>query len=133
MKRANSFGKDERSEFLAGEEQNKGSYQSGQMGQTVNLLAYAFGGSNPSLPTKKNRVPVGVAGSRMPSEDGARERMTLIRYVFAEVAQLIEHQPSKLRVASLSLVFRSNAQQRVIRTPPFSDDGEFVSLACSAK
>ncbi len=27
---------------------------------------------------------------------------------FAEVAQLIEHQPSKLRVASLSLVFRSN-------------------------
>ena len=39
-----------------------GKYQSGQMGQTVNLLAYAFGGSNPSLPTK-----------------------------FAEVAQLIEH------------------------------------------
>ena len=31
----------------------KGSYQSGQMGQTVNLLAYAFGGSNPSLPTRK--------------------------------------------------------------------------------
>ena len=54
VKRANSFGKDERSEFLAGEEQNKGSYQSGQMGQTVNLLAYAFGGSNPSLPTKKS-------------------------------------------------------------------------------
>ncbi len=30
---------------------NKGKYQSGQMGQTVNLLAFAFGGSNPSLPT----------------------------------------------------------------------------------
>ena len=29
------------------------------MGQTVNLLAYAFGGSNPSLPT--NDEPVGVA------------------------------------------------------------------------
>ena len=28
-----------------------GEYQSGQMGQTVNLLAYAFGGSNPSPPT----------------------------------------------------------------------------------
>ena len=54
VKRANSSGKDERSEFLTGEEQNKGSYQSGQMGQTVNLLAYAFGGSNPSLPTKKS-------------------------------------------------------------------------------
>jgi hypothetical protein len=30
---------------------NKGVYQSGQMGQTVNLLAYAYGGSNPSAPT----------------------------------------------------------------------------------
>ena len=30
---------------------HKGEYQSGQMGQTVNLLAYAFGGSNPSSPT----------------------------------------------------------------------------------
>ena len=39
-----------------------GKYQSGQMGQTVNLLVYTFGGSNPSLPTK-----------------------------IAEVAQLIEH------------------------------------------
>ena len=62
-----------------------GKYQSGQMGQTVNLLAYAFGGSNPSLPT---------------SSASLNE--------IAEVAQLIEHQPSKLRVASLSLVFRSN-------------------------
>ncbi len=51
------------------------------MGQTVNLLAFAFGGSNPSAPT--------------------------IIFSYAEVAQLIEHQPSKLRVASLSLVFRS--------------------------
>ncbi len=30
----------------------KGKYQSGQMGQTVNLLSFDFGGSNPSLPTK---------------------------------------------------------------------------------
>ena len=29
-----------------------GEYQSGQMGQTVNLLVYTFGGSNPSSPTK---------------------------------------------------------------------------------
>ena len=28
-----------------------GRYQSGQLGQTVNLLAYAFVGSNPALPT----------------------------------------------------------------------------------
>ena len=57
----------------------KGEFQSGQMGQTVNLLAHAFGGSNPSSPTQGT----------------------------AEVAQSIEHQPSKLRVAGLSPVFRS--------------------------
>ena len=34
----------------------QGKYQSGQMGQTVNLLAFAFGGSNPSLPTKTAEV-----------------------------------------------------------------------------
>ena len=32
---------------------NLGRYQSGQMGQTVNLLVFTFGGSNPSLPTRK--------------------------------------------------------------------------------
>ena len=49
------------------------------MGQTVNLLRHRFGGSNPSLPTMN----------------------------VAEVAQSIEHQPSKLRAAGLSPVFRS--------------------------
>ena len=49
------------------------------MGQTVNLLVVTFGGSNPSSPTQWT----------------------------AEVAQSIEHQPSKLRVAGLSPVFRS--------------------------
>ena len=63
----------------------RGEYQSGQMGQTVNLLVYTFGGSNPSSPTK-----------------------------LAEVAQLIEHQPSKLRVASLSLVFRSKSMKEFL-------------------
>ncbi len=33
-------------------ERSTGGYQSGQMGQTVNLLALAFGGSNPSPPTQ---------------------------------------------------------------------------------
>ena len=51
-----------------------GSYQSGQMGLTVTQLAFAFGGSNPSLPTrmKQRRESVGSFG-------------------LAEVAQLIEH------------------------------------------
>ena len=52
------------------------------MGQTVNLLSFDFGGSNPSAPTRE---------------------------IFAEIAQLIEHYPSKLGVAGLSPVFRSLA------------------------
>ena len=67
---------------------SQGEYQSGQMGQTVNLLAYAFGGSNPSSPTAQ--LTSGISG-----------------VAYAEVAQSIEHQPSKLRVAGLSPVFRS--------------------------
>ena len=30
----------------------EGAFQSGQMGQTVKLLSFDFGGSNPSAPTK---------------------------------------------------------------------------------
>ena len=39
-----------------GQTVNKGVFQSGQMGQTVNLLSFDFGGSNPSAPTKKARL-----------------------------------------------------------------------------
>ena len=42
-----------------------GKYQSGQMGQTVNLLSFDFGGSNPSPPTRS-------AGPSPPSDkDGS--------------------------------------------------------------
>ena len=54
------------------------------MGLTVTQIAYAYGGSNPSLPTSI--------------------------LILAKVAQLIEHQPSKLRVAGLNPVFRSDRQ-----------------------
>ena len=56
------------------------------MGQTVNLLVFTFGGSNPSSPT-------------------------LIFY--AEVAQLVEHNLAKVGVASSSLVFRSICSVRI--------------------
>ena len=58
------------------------------MGQTVNLLAYAFGGSNPSPPTTIN---------------------------LAEIAQLVEHDLAKVGVASSSLVFRSETQRTIER------------------
>ena len=40
-------------------EAEKGEYQSGQMGQTVNLLVDTFGGSNPSSPTQENALKCG--------------------------------------------------------------------------
>ena len=75
---------------------SKGEYQSGQMGQTVNLLVYTFGGSNPSSPTKARQNRSGFYFENQVFEE------------IAEVAQSVEHQPSKLRVAGSNLVFRSN-------------------------
>ena len=40
-----------------------GIFQSGQMGQTVNLLAFAFGGSNPSVPTYRILLKSFTCGS----------------------------------------------------------------------
>ena len=41
---------------IARKKRKTGEYQSGQMGQTVNLLVYTFGGSNPSSPTNSGEV-----------------------------------------------------------------------------
>ena len=57
-----------------------GRYPSGQRGQTVNLLAYAFGGSNPPLPT---------------TDPGGN-------------SSAVERQPSKLGVAGSNPVSRSS-------------------------
>ena len=67
-----------------------GRYPSGQRGQTVNLLAYAFGGSNPPLPTmmlrgnssavERQPSKLGVAGSNPVS----RSRDIEHRHGFAE-------------------------------------------------
>ena len=59
----------------------KGRFPSGQREQTVNLSALAFGGSNPPPST--------------------------IVIEYAGIAQLVEHQPSKLRVAGSNPVSRS--------------------------
>ena len=39
-----------------GHEKNMGVFPSGQWGQTVNLLLFSFGGSNPPAPTKNSSV-----------------------------------------------------------------------------
>ena len=65
-----------------------GRYPSGQRGQTVNLLADAFGGSNPPLPTiarSAGKMPGMVRGN----------------------SSAVERQPSKLGVAGSNPVSRS--------------------------
>ncbi len=66
-----------------------GRYPSGQRGQTVNLLANAFGGSNPPLPTT-----CGVVAGRTESAGGN--------------SSAVERQPSKLGVAGSNPVSRSS-------------------------
>ena len=90
-----------------------GEYQSGQMGQTVNLLVFTFGGSNPSSPTSSLKFFCYVLKSFLSlflrdfkaGESGGRElpfgndRPTVRcptqkspkRNEKAEVAQLVEH------------------------------------------
>ena len=82
-----------------------GEYQSGQMGQTVNLLVYTFGGSNPSSPTNELRD---LRCKASEEESFFFEPPQKFTQKIAGIAQLIEHQPSKLRVAGLSPVSRSN-------------------------
>ena len=71
-----------------------GRYPSGQRGQTVNLLAYAFGGSNPPLPTT-------IPGLRTTTifETGAHGKRGN--------SSAVERQPSKLGVAGSNPVSRS--------------------------
>ena len=83
-------------------------YPSGQRGQTVNLLAHAFGGSNPPLATiaepacaqtgtgERNEGEVGQPAGRRTSRRGN--------------SSVVERQPSKLGVAGSNPVSRSIAQ-----------------------
>ena len=108
-----------------------GRYPSGQRGQTVNLLAYAFGGSNPPLPTivangfstagsEGCLIEMGVA----PTRPADRRRVAAARYAviaagasasrqckpngsFCGNSSAVERQPSKLGVAGSNPVSRS--------------------------
>ena len=82
-----------------------GRYPSGQRGQTVNLLAYAFGGSNPPLPTIVTRAawPARIVGGLSPA------RVVRVRVALATGgnSSAVERQPSKLGVAGSNPVSRS--------------------------
>ena len=80
-----------------------------------------FGGSSPPPPTHLRRFLEGKSG--VPVQTERKEKLIFFSEVlpgnpqiskkFAEVAQLVEHQPSKLRVASSNLVFRSEFKKPV--------------------
>ena len=80
-----------------------GRYPSGQRGQTVNLLAHAFGGSNPPLPTISTAVASGAerfAGLGPCSAQATRRNN-------CGNSSAVERQPSKLGVAGSNPVSRS--------------------------
>ena len=111
-----------------------GRYPSGQRGQTVNLLAYAFGGSNPPLPTivagalRPDRTEGGLREARLfearavlslpvQAARGSRKVYVAPRSNKAQVVQLsggnssaVERQPSKLGVAGSNPVSRSRSR-----------------------
>ena len=91
-----------------------GRYPSGQRGQTVNLLAYAFGGSTPPLPTI---VSMGFSTVRYEGglcETGVAPTRPVNRLdveggdsTFRGNSSAVERQPSKLGVAGSNPVSRS--------------------------
>ena len=98
-----------------------GRYPSGQRGQTVNLLAYAFGGSNPPLPTivsmglstarsEGGLFEKGVAPTRPVNRIGVASTRPVDRNgdsTFRGNSSAVERQPSKLGVAGSNPVSRS--------------------------
>ena len=93
-----------------------GRWPSGQRRQTVNLVSYEFEGSNPSLPTNSFIAERQSFLLDRVCNSGRRRRTSCgLCFVyavfagkqFAGVAQMVEHQPSKLRVAGSNPVSRS--------------------------
>ena len=103
---------------------DSGRYPSGQRGQTVNLLAYAFGGSNPPLPTmlpsamsseqtegglKQARLLEACAILALPAEIAPRSRKARVVQLTGGNSSAVERQPSKLGVAGSNPVSRSRS------------------------
>ena len=91
--------------------QHSGGYQSGQMGQTVNLLSFDFGGSNPSLPTflRLERSLVFCGSSSVDralafQAEGRGFEPRLPLFFFCCYSSVVEHFLGKEEVTSSSLV-----------------------------
>src|SRR5262249_13515300 len=94
-------------------------YPSGQRGQTVNLLAHAFGGSNPPLATteparERPGDRAGTAPVRTARDDRAARQVKepRPRGTMRGNSSVVERQPSKLGVAGSNPVSRSTDASR---------------------
>src|SRR2546430_15391573 len=108
---------------------DSGRYPSGQRGQTVNLLAYAFGGSNPPPHHCSGYLEVGfhrgwaeqgatTRGTRGSAVESVRGAAIETRLRKAHVvlrsggnSSAVERQPSKLGVAGSNPVSRSRSRE----------------------
>ena len=86
-----------------------GRYPSGQRGQTVNLLANAFGGSNPPLPTivSTGLSTARTAGGQFEARVAATRPIDRLALILCGNSSAVERQPSKLGVAGSNPVSRS--------------------------
>jgi hypothetical protein len=97
---------------------DSGRYPSGQRGQTVNLLANAFGGSNPPLPTTvstglRSLDAAGDLHPRLvvPFVRSARVVVSMRELLSCGNSSAVERQPSKLGVAGSNPVSRSRTAE----------------------
>ena len=84
-----------------------GKYQSGQMGQTVNLLSFDFGGSNPSLPTKNcGSSSVDRALAFQAEGRGFEPRLPLYRRDDLIISSFILHRPIFFHYSTMFQTFQ---------------------------
>ena len=84
-----------------------GKYQSGQMGQTVNLLSFDFGGSNPSLPTKNcGSSSVDRALAFQAEGRGFEPRLPLYRRDDLIISSFILHRPVFFHYSTMFQTFQ---------------------------
>ena len=84
-----------------------GKYQSGQMGQTVNLLSFDFGGSNPSLPTKNcGSSSVDRALAFQAEGRGFEPRLPLYRRDDLIISSFILHRPDFFHYSTMFQTFQ---------------------------
>ena len=86
----------------------QGGYQSGQLGQTVNLLTHVFVGSNPAPPTPRGSSSVGRASAFQAEGREFEPRLPLKKVPKGQCSSGVERFLGKEEVMSSNLITGSN-------------------------